>query len=242
MDVMRAEAEVSRRDQDLTVAKTNLQLQESLIKNALTKNLDDPDARSDAGDSDRYAGHGAGDSGAADAGADCAGLLDRPELSESDIDLQNREITRKAAANALLPTLDAGRLLRWHRPGRRPESASTRSPITPLVPTNWWGSFQNAFNNSSPDYFVGLNLNIPDSQPRGQGRSVSFRAGVPAGRAARAATEEADSHRSTQRGICAGAGARARGGGQKGTRPGAEDIRDHAERTGSWERDRASRR
>ena len=42
MDVMRAEAEVSKRDQDLTVAKTNLQLQESLIKNALTKNLDDP--------------------------------------------------------------------------------------------------------------------------------------------------------------------------------------------------------
>ncbi len=42
MDVMRAEAEVSRRDQDLTVAKTNLQLQESLIKNALTRNLDDP--------------------------------------------------------------------------------------------------------------------------------------------------------------------------------------------------------
>src|SRR5664279_2825476 len=42
MDVMRAEAEVSRRDQGLTVAKTNLQLQESLIKNALTKNLDDP--------------------------------------------------------------------------------------------------------------------------------------------------------------------------------------------------------
>ena len=42
MDVMRAEAEVSKRDQDLTVAKTNLQLQQSLIKNALTKNLDDP--------------------------------------------------------------------------------------------------------------------------------------------------------------------------------------------------------
>src|SRR5208337_4909146 len=42
MDVMRAEAEVSRRDQDLTIAKTNLQLQESLLKNALTKNLDDP--------------------------------------------------------------------------------------------------------------------------------------------------------------------------------------------------------
>ena len=42
MDVMRAEAEVSKRDQDLTVARTSLQLQESLIKNALTKSLDDP--------------------------------------------------------------------------------------------------------------------------------------------------------------------------------------------------------
>ena len=42
LDVTRAEAEVSRRDQDLTIARTNLQLQESLIKNALTKTLDDP--------------------------------------------------------------------------------------------------------------------------------------------------------------------------------------------------------
>jgi outer membrane protein TolC len=42
MDVMKAEAEVSKRDQDLTVARTNLQLQESLMKNALTKSLDDP--------------------------------------------------------------------------------------------------------------------------------------------------------------------------------------------------------
>src|SRR5205085_531995 len=42
MDVMRAEAEVSKRDQDLTVARTTLQLQELLMKNALTKSLDDP--------------------------------------------------------------------------------------------------------------------------------------------------------------------------------------------------------
>ena len=39
---MRAEAEVSKRDQDLTVARTSLQLQESLMKNAVTKSLDDP--------------------------------------------------------------------------------------------------------------------------------------------------------------------------------------------------------
>src|SRR6266850_7288722 len=42
MDVMRAEAEVSKRDQDLTVARTSLQLQETLMKNAVTKSLSDP--------------------------------------------------------------------------------------------------------------------------------------------------------------------------------------------------------
>jgi len=41
IDVTRAEAEVSRRAQDLTVARSNLHLQESLLKNALTKSLDD---------------------------------------------------------------------------------------------------------------------------------------------------------------------------------------------------------
>src|SRR5205085_7042172 len=29
------------------------------------------------------------------------------------------------------------------------------------VPTDLGGGIRNAFNNSSPDYFVGLNLNIP---------------------------------------------------------------------------------
>ncbi len=39
---MKDEAEVANREQDLTIAKTTLQFQELLMKNALTKNLDDP--------------------------------------------------------------------------------------------------------------------------------------------------------------------------------------------------------
>ena len=42
MDVMKDEAEEASREQDLTIAKTALQFQELLMKNALTKNLDDP--------------------------------------------------------------------------------------------------------------------------------------------------------------------------------------------------------
>src|SRR5216684_5374839 len=105
MDVMRAEAEVSKRDQDLTVARTNLQLQELLIKNAVTKSLDDPVLEAipvvptDRLDSTQEPASAAVQDLIAQA------LRDRPELAESDVDLVNRQISRKAAGNALLPTL-----------------------------------------------------------------------------------------------------------------------------------------
>jgi outer membrane protein TolC len=35
------------------------------------------------------------------------------------------------------------------------------APNTSTVPTNFAGALGNAFNNSSPDYYIGLNLNIP---------------------------------------------------------------------------------
>jgi outer membrane protein TolC len=160
MDVMRAEAEVSRRDQDLTVAKTNLQLQGSLIKNALTRNLDDPELESmpvvptDRLDQIEMIPEQPAQELIAQA------LLDRPELSESEIDLQNREITRKAATNALLPVLTlVGFYGGTGLAGDLNPFYYTANSTT--VPTNWFGSFQDAFNNTSPDYFVGLNLNIP---------------------------------------------------------------------------------
>jgi outer membrane protein TolC len=160
MDVMRAEAEVSRRDQDLTVAKTNLQLQQSLIKNALTKNLDDPTLEAmpviptDRLDSVQMIPEKPAQDLIAQA------LVDRPELAETAIDLNNREITRKAAANALLPTLT---LVGFYGSSGLAGNLNPffGSPNPQLVPTNWYGAFEDAWNNSSPDYLVGLNLSIP---------------------------------------------------------------------------------
>ena len=165
MDVMRAEAEVSKRDQDLTVARTTLQLQELLIKNALTRRLDDPVLEAvpvvptDRLESTQPAASPAVQDLIAQA------LQDRTELAESDIDLANRQISRKAVTNALLPSLSlvgfyggsglAGPL----NPAYNPVLAG--APNTSTVPTNFAGALGNAFNNSSPDYYIGLNLNIP---------------------------------------------------------------------------------
>jgi len=160
MDVLKAEAEVSKRDQDLTVARTTLQLQESLIKNALTRSLDNPVLEEmPVVPTDQMQ---ISDSGASPPILDliAEALQNRPELLETDIDLANRQISRKAARNALLPTLSligfyggtglAGEL----NPAFIGKNSSN-------VPTDLLGAWQNTFNNSSPDYFVGLNLNIP---------------------------------------------------------------------------------
>jgi len=164
MDVMRAEAEVSRRDQDLTVARTSLQLQETLMKNAITKSLDDPalEAMRVIPTDRMHAVETQPSVPIADLIS--AALHTRPELAESDIDLVNRQISRRAARNALLPSLSlvgfyggsglAGPLNPFYQVPSGQPNAST-------VPVDFAGALQNAFNNSSPDYYLGLNLNLP---------------------------------------------------------------------------------
>jgi outer membrane protein TolC len=163
MDVLRAEAELSKRDQDLTVARTSLQLQALLIKNAVTRSLDDPGLEAmSVVPTDRL------ESYQADASQPVQDLIaqalrDRSELAESDIDLANRQITRQAAKNALLPSLAlvgfyggsglAGPL--------NPAYNIPNEPNSSAVPTDYGGALQNAFNNTAPDYYIGFNLNIP---------------------------------------------------------------------------------
>ncbi len=160
MDVMKAEAEVSKRQQELTVANSNEHLQESLLKNALTRSLDDPLLEEmPVVPTDRM------ESMPKQENVPLADLISqalktRPELQESDIDLLNRQISRKAARNALLPSVS---LVGFYG------GSGLSGELNPLfqgtnasnVPTDFGGALANAFNNSSPDYYVGVNLSIP---------------------------------------------------------------------------------
>jgi outer membrane protein TolC len=162
IDVMRAEAEVSKRDQDLTVARTSLQLQELLIKNALTKSLDDPVLEAvPVVPVDHFETVG---TQATEAVQDliAQALRERPELAESDVDLVNRQISGKAARNALLPSLAlVGFYGGSGLAGPLNPIYNLPTPNTSNVPTDFSGALANAFNNSSPDYYIGLSLNIP---------------------------------------------------------------------------------
>jgi outer membrane protein TolC len=76
--------------------------------------------------------------------------------------LVNRQISRRAARNALLPSLSAVAFY---------SGSGLAGPLNPIynlpggnssvVPVDFGGALLNAFNNTSPDYYVGLNLNIP---------------------------------------------------------------------------------
>jgi outer membrane protein TolC len=164
MDVMKAEAEVSRRDEDLTVARTNLELQESLMKNSLTKSLDDPVLQEmPVVPTDQMLAANAKVETETQAEVNepildliAEGLRNRPELQETDVDLANRQISRQAARNALLPSLSLVGYI-----GGSGLAGIVTPGSTSTVPTDLIGGWQNTFNNSSPDYFVGFNLNIP---------------------------------------------------------------------------------
>lgn len=160
MDVMKDEAEVANREQDLSIAKSTLKFQELLIKNALTKNLDDPileampvkpvNISTDDGTTAPTA--------AVTEDIVTQALAHRLEVAISGIDLQNRDISRKAANNNLLPQLS---LVAQYGGAGLAGIANASAGVTSNKPESYGGALQNSFNASSPDYYVGLQMNIP---------------------------------------------------------------------------------
>ena len=158
MDVMKAEGEVATREQDLTIAKSTLQFQELLIKNALTKNLDDPILEA-------MPVRPTDQSGKLEATADgptedmiARALRDRIELTETDLDLDNRRISRDAARNAVLPSVV---VTAFYGGTGLAGLKNPASDIESTAPSDFGGAVKNAFNNTAPDYYLGVSVNIP---------------------------------------------------------------------------------
>ncbi len=106
IEIVHAQSQVATAQQQLIAARTNLEYQQLLMKNAITRNMSDsglataPVIPTDTMHLTETAPAGNLDELVA------AALKNRPELEQSRIDLQNRTITKKAARQALWPTLD----------------------------------------------------------------------------------------------------------------------------------------
>jgi len=160
MDVLKAEGELATRQQDLTVARTNLELQELYMKNAITRSLDDPALEEMPVVPTDSIGKIAPSSPEPVQQMIELALKNRTELAESVLDLDNRELSRKTARNALLPSLSvygvyAGTGLAGEK------SVDYKGNGTTTLQTGYSGALGSAFENSAPEYQVGLQLTIP---------------------------------------------------------------------------------
>jgi outer membrane protein TolC len=160
MDVMKAESEVANRQQDLTVSKTTLQLQESLMKAALTKQLDQtleempvvPTATLETFQPEKV--------------PPVEDLInqavkDRPDLSMLQLNQDNAEISRKSVRNSMLPTVNLIGYYAGSGLGGAPNPNYVPPPNPVTESTSYGGTLQNAFNNSSPDYLAEIQVQIP---------------------------------------------------------------------------------
>ncbi len=186
IEVVRAQSTVSSDQQSLILAQNNLQLQQLLMKNALSRTLVDPVlADAEVIPTSTIA---LPDQEAVVPIQDLVNdaLGHRPELAESRIDLTNREINNKAIRNSMLPTLDifayyggsglAGsqnpsNLCANQPPAEQAEGfCSGFNPvippngatlIPPVTPVGYTTALNQLVNSTAPDKGVGLTLNIP---------------------------------------------------------------------------------
>ncbi len=171
IEVVRAQSMIASDQQALTVALTNLELQQLLMKNALSKALDDPLLMDAEVIPTSSVDISAQDDEAPAADLVQVALTHRPELTEAKLDMENTEISKKAVQNALLPNLaisafygGAGLggsqnplLICKSDPGLCGLNGSTPN----LAPVSYGSTLSQLFTSSAPDKGAVLSLTIP---------------------------------------------------------------------------------
>jgi len=170
IEVVRAQSTVAQDQQGLTVARTNLQLQQLLMKNALSRTLRDQNL----------------------AGAEVIptstmeipeveqvrptqelvteALQHRPDLAEARIQLSTTQISNRAVRSTLLPSLDLFAYYSGSGVGGDQNAAATCTagvdnpfciPPGTIPSTGYSDTLHQLVNSTAPDKGIGFQLNIP---------------------------------------------------------------------------------
>ncbi|MFZ0339881.1 MAG: TolC family protein [Terracidiphilus sp.] len=169
LDVVNAESSVAADQQALISAQSALNYQQQIIKQAITRNLNDA-ALSAAPviPTDRVSLEPISEESQPVEALVQEAFQQRPELEQAVLTLRNDEITLKGARNAMLPTLNVFGFYGASATGgaQSPDCynffGSPAGPCAPnSVPTVGYGTtLSNLVNSSSPDKGAGFNLTI----------------------------------------------------------------------------------
>jgi outer membrane protein TolC len=182
IETVRAQSTVASDQQQLTLAQTNLQLQQLLMKNALSRTLVDPrlaDAEVIPTSTMQLPEQ---EPVVPTQDLVNEALSRRSELAEARINLKNQEISMKSVRSLLLPSLDlygyyGGSGLGGAQnpnnlcpppPAPQPFGCSTN----PVTPVSYGSTLNQLVNSTAPDKGIGLQLTIPLRNRVGQATQI----------------------------------------------------------------------
>ncbi len=171
IEVVRAQSAVAAAQQDLIVSQTNLQLQQLLMKNAVSRNMTDPVLATVPVIPTDTMSVPASEPVVPTEDLINDALNHRPELSQAQIDLNTRDITKKALRNALLPSVDlfafygasalGGTQNLLGTCGQPTANPDRCLPPGTIAPVSYGTTFSNLFDSSAPDKGAGFQVTIP---------------------------------------------------------------------------------
>jgi outer membrane protein TolC len=166
LDVVNSDASVATDKQALVASQTNLEYQQLIMKQAIARNLNDPQLSAapviptDRVALDRLPEE---DMGVEDLVAQA--YVNNPQIEQAVLNMKNNQITIKAEKNGLLPVVDAygfygaSALAGGVNPAYNPSVFGTTS--TTPSPISYGTAVSNLFNSSSPDKGFGVNVTVP---------------------------------------------------------------------------------
>jgi len=189
IQVVSAQSILSTNQQNLILAQNNLELQALLMKNALSRSIEDPVLAEAAVIPTSSMQLPEQEPVVPTQELINQALDHRAELVESRIDLNSRDLSSKAVRNALLPTLDAFAYYGGSGVGGNVNPAVLPPTCNPAVsncfssslapppfanggPVGYGSALNQLVNSTAPDKGVGLSLSIPLRNREAQANQV----------------------------------------------------------------------
>jgi outer membrane protein len=168
LDVVNSDATVASDKQALIASQTNLEYQQLIIKQAIARNLNDPQlSAAPVVPTDRVALDRLPEEDMSVEDLVREAYSNNPQIEQAVLNMKNNQITIKAEKNGLLPVVDAygfygaSALADAQNPNAQQFGTTTPYPPGTFPPTSYGAAFQNLFNSTSPDKGVGVNITIP---------------------------------------------------------------------------------
>ena len=170
LDAINTDSAVKADTQAQIASKTNLEYQQLIMKQAIARNLNDPQLSvAPVIPTDRVSLERMPEEDIPVEDLIRKAYADNPQIEQATLNMKNNEITIKAEKNGLLPLVDAyafyGASALGGSQNANLNCGTSSSPVpctSGIYPTVGYGTnFAHLFNNSSPDAGVGISVTIP---------------------------------------------------------------------------------